>query len=183
MTEILFDEELEKAVLAELAKRTPWDKIAKKFKVSSKTINRIKAKHTGASRTEGEVAAKAFDMFQSGRKPVRVVIELQQPPGVIWSLYEEWAKMRDAWLISGSTRDELSDQIWSSADYDASSQSNFVDAVKALVNDHRELMGFSYPCKVCNLAVQASSGAEWKWILSKGYLAIWGHHGCLNRAK
>jgi len=174
----LSDEELEKAILGELEKRTGWDKIARKYHVSTKTINKIRAKHAGVPSSPGEVAAKAFEAFNRGWKPVRVVIELKQPVEVIENLYQKWAELKGAWLLRASTREELADDIWDRTSYSATTLEEFVQAVRDMIDDHVARNQFQYPCNVCGKMVRADPDNEWKSMLEDGYLDTWGHNSC-----
>ena len=174
----LSGDELEKAILGELEKRTGWDKIAHKYHVSSKTIAGIRAKHQGTPNSPGEVAARAFEAFNRGWKPVRVVIELKQPVEVIEGLYEKWAELKDYWLIRGATKEELADDIDSRTSYSALTLTGFVHVVHSLVDDHVARNGFRYYCDVCGGPLIADPDTEWKWLIDNEVLKTWGHRSC-----
>lgn len=47
-------------------------------------------KHRRRSISDGEVAARAFQLFESGHDLTQIVVRLRQHPHVIRILYEEW---------------------------------------------------------------------------------------------
>lgn len=72
-------ESLESKILEELEKNTPWNVIAQKFHVSTKTIAKVKRDHLSqkSSVSEAEVSSKAFQLFETRMDPVNVTIELK----------------------------------------------------------------------------------------------------------
>jgi hypothetical protein len=56
-----------------------------------------------AAASEGELAAAAFALFKKGVDPRDVVIELEQPPGVIKRLLAEWHLMGDRLILGEET--------------------------------------------------------------------------------
>ena len=44
-------------------------------------------------RTDGEIAARAFEAFSAGKNVVATVIELEQPPALIEDLYKSWQRL------------------------------------------------------------------------------------------
>jgi hypothetical protein len=49
----------------------------------------------------GELAARAFELFEAGKTAPQVVIELRADPSAIADLLEAWAKMSGHWTIAG----------------------------------------------------------------------------------
>lgn len=49
----------------------------------------------------GELAAMAFERFESGLSSVQTVIELRADPGVIGQLYDSYVRMSSAWVVAG----------------------------------------------------------------------------------
>ena len=49
--------------------------------------------------TDGEVAARAFAMFEEGNSVIDAVIALQQPPSVIEPLHKDWCRFSDSLVI------------------------------------------------------------------------------------
>jgi len=92
-----YDDELEKQILEELENRTPWNKITQKLQVSTRRIANVKAKRSSSqtSVNDAEISAKAFQLFEMGKDPVKVTIELKQPPELILKLYDFWLGMRE----------------------------------------------------------------------------------------
>lgn len=154
-------ESLEKQVLAELEAHTPWNVIAKKYRISTKTIAKIREKRLGAG-DEGEVAAEVFELFKKGVTPAEVVIRLKLPPKVVKELFEEFKEMT-----------EHHNRICSSC------------YTRAL-NTFKQLYAggvIFYPCRIC--------GKDMVWhldreedrrqiisILERGGIRNWYHTGC-----
>ena len=85
-------ENLDEQVLTELAKHTPWNVIAKRYHISTKTISQIRGKKTGV-KSESEIAAQVFELFRRGMKPHNVVIRLRQHPEVVGKLFEQYKEL------------------------------------------------------------------------------------------
>lgn len=171
-------DELEQKILSDLAARKPWDYIAKKYHVSTKTIQKIRDRKQGVGRSEGEVSALAFSMFQKGCKPTKVVIELKQPAKTVQALYEEWAEMNGGLLLRKSVKEGIFDSLEDSVGFKIS---NILDLKKALVIllvDHMWMSKYTRPCVVCGEDIEADPEDYWKWMGEKGYLANWMHPEC-----
>lgn len=89
-----FWKDLEAQILEDLKKGVPWNVICKNHHISSKTVAKIKEKYADSRTSDGEISALAFSLFEMGRNPVEVVIELKQPPENIIKLYESWRKIK-----------------------------------------------------------------------------------------
>lgn len=94
-------EELKKQIIAELEKRTPWNVIAETYHVSTKTIDKINKQHLSqqSSVVDGEVSAKAFELFEEGMNPVDVVIQLRQNPDLVTKLYFAWSTLKEKHIV------------------------------------------------------------------------------------
>jgi hypothetical protein len=66
---------------------------------------RQRSESTGA--VTGDVAADVFSMFDDGVHPVDVVKRLRLPPDVVVALSEQWARMREAFIVGADDAREL----------------------------------------------------------------------------
>ena len=108
-----------------------------------------------ATSADGELAARAFELFTAGRSPAEVVIALREPPDAIVALFKQWAALtgmivvyRDAW-----------------------------ERARAWLRACR-CARFTYPCATCGESIQAEPDGEWEAVLESGVLGEWGHADC-----
>ena len=178
---------LEEQVLGDLRNHLAWNRISKKYHISTKTISKIRSasSDTGAGQSSGEVAAKAFELFNQGKRPVAAVIALKQSPDTINALYEKWVAMRGAWLVPRQLKEDLIGEIeanmWegdvgAEVDGPADVLKFFLQAVQ----ERNACKTFWYKCSVCDKLIEAEPDREWKSVLdSHMHLGGWGHNKCL----
>jgi len=142
-------EELEQRVLSDLAARKPWDHIAQEYHISTKTIQKIRDLKQGVGRTEGEVSAQAFSMFQKGWSPIRVVVELKQPPKIVQALYEDWAEMKGALLLRKSVKEYFFESVEDLVGFTVSNLQDFKKALVVFAVNQIWMSKLTYPCSVC----------------------------------
>ena len=82
------------------SKHTPWNIIAKKYHVSTKTISSIRNKQQGTKNYGDELAAKVFELFEKGNSPIDAVIKLNVNPKIVSEFFEEWKDMTEHKNIS-----------------------------------------------------------------------------------
>jgi len=122
-----YEDDLDKQILEELKKQTPWNKITKKLHVSPGRIANVKAKHLSSqtSVNDAEISAKAFQLFEMGKDPVQTTIELKQPPELILKLYDLWIQMKE----QSKAQDEKLNESYQK-EYDAGYRDGYNKALK-----------------------------------------------------
>lgn len=180
---------LEEQVLEDLRNRIPWNRISKKYHISTKTISKIRgaSSGTGGVQSSGEVAAKAFELFNQGKRPIAVVIALEQDPDVINALYEKWVSMKGGWLLPRRLKEDLVGEIeanmWEGDE--GAKVEGPADVLKFFlqaVHERNARKTFWYKCSVCDELIEADPDHEWKDVLdSRMHLGSWGHKQCLER--
>jgi hypothetical protein len=88
------DDSLEPQILQALEDHTPWNMIAKKFRVSTKTISAIRAKHQKAA-GEDRMASKVFKLLGAGMAPDLIVVKLRVHPDTVLKLVEQYEKLKE----------------------------------------------------------------------------------------
>lgn len=63
--------------------------------------------------TDGQIAARAFQMFNEGRGVIDVVIELEQPPEPIERLYSTWDRLASTEAVSTGGHLAQEPTLWS----------------------------------------------------------------------
>ncbi len=174
-------ESIETQIRRELEKRTPWNLIAQRYHVSSKTISKIRDGEAAKSQREGEIAAAAFTLFERGVGVVGAVIELKQPPEVIERYYEKWVEQKGQVLFPRQVRDRILMVISSRTHFAVSDPVSLAGAIDHLVGSYLALCKFQYPCPSCKKAIRAGPELEWKWLVENGYLSQWGHKECVEQ--
>ncbi|MFQ5969996.1 MAG: hypothetical protein ACE5J2_05840 [Nitrososphaerales archaeon] len=175
-------ENLKKEVLRDLRVHVPWQKIAKKYHISTKTIQAIKEGDEGRVRSKGEVAAQAFELFENGEDPVAVTIILKELPELVQDLYDKWVEMRDALLIPKSTKEELFEAINQSIGYRVYDLDSLTNTIKNLLED----IVIKFPCYVCRVNMvwnldKSEDREQIVRILKKGGIGAWHHVRCKRR--
>jgi hypothetical protein len=142
---------LYKRVPAELAAHTPWNQIASKYHVSTKTIASIRSKNGQPgtkSDSEGELAARVFELFDGGVRPSQVVRRLRFPPDLVSKLMRQYIRLsghenplcrecRKEGIAFGKSIPEvrytcywgLDDIVWNLAD--PNEKKRFIDALES----------------------------------------------------
>lgn len=149
--------EEEQQILKELEDHVPWNEIARKHKVSSKTIAKIaKSKK---SQADAKSAVQVFEFLSRGMTPEKIVIKLGIHPNQVGELLEQFEILK---AYNPSRRDE-----------------SYRDGYRAGCQD----CAIIHPCKICgkDLVFDLSQGRDRKQImniLEQGGISNWLHTKC-----
>jgi DNA-binding CsgD family transcriptional regulator len=85
--------EEEQQILAALHDHMPWNEIARRFKVSSKTIARIAKSRK--SQADAKSAVEVFKLLSRGVRPEKIVIGLGIHPNLVGELLEQFEILKE----------------------------------------------------------------------------------------
>jgi hypothetical protein len=147
----------EQQILKALEAHTPWNEIAKRFKVSSKTIAKIAKSRK--SQADANSAVQVFNLLSGGMTPEKIVIKLGIHPNLVGELLEQFEILK---AYNPSRRDE-----------------SYKDGYRAGCQDCTII----HPCKICgkNMTFDLSQGRDRKQImdiLEQGGISNWLHTKC-----
>ena len=165
----------------EIAKRAfTVDGKKRRFSISqiSKWMKERERKGRSDFDDDRSIASRAFELFEKGITPVRVVIELEQSPELIQELYHKWVEMNGALLIPKKSKDNIYRAIIKNTEYEVNDLDSLEYVICFLILDHLALKDFNYPCNVCQETLYANPCLEWKDLVDKGCLSNWGHKKC-----
>lgn len=171
-------ETIEEQVKRDLEAQVPWNVISKTRHVSTKTISAIKNKGISAASSDGEIAARAYNLFECGVGPIGVVIELKHPPEVIQGYHDKWLEQKGLILFPRQVRDRVYAAINANAGIAVTDPAGLAKAVEYLVARHNTLSRFTFPGAYCKRPIEAPDGI-WKWLVQNGHLNEWDHKECV----
>lgn len=171
-------ESIEEQIERMLEKRVPWNVIARELHVSTKTINDVKNKGISKVNSEGDVAARAYSLFERGVGPIGAVIELKQPPEIVERLYAKWLEQKGLVVLPRNVMEATYTTVMTNTNFVAIDAVTLRKAIEYLVVRHRTLAQFTYPGAYCRKLIEASPDVEWKWLVQSGYMLRWDHPEC-----
>jgi hypothetical protein len=123
----------------------------------------------------GDLAARAFALFDSGKLPWEVVVETHEPPEVVAKLHGEYVRLGGGGLlIPAPVRSSLEKIL--GVKTDPEKLEVFVNVVGAFVRLGRAIV--EKPCESCGSKQDASGMYPWQTQIE----ARWRHSACAPRA-
>jgi hypothetical protein len=146
-----------------------------------------KPNYINSKKTDGVIAALAFELFEKGMKPIPVVIELKQPPEVVKKLYKEWLEIKQQLVIPS----QIKKQIYSNLNivlkiiHDNFRYTDDADgllkAMSAIVEDRLEFRNICYGCGNLNYLNSKIDEDAIAYITNSGELVMLSHPHCIHK--
>ncbi len=90
--------------------------------------------------------------------------------------------LRKAAILIDPRREEFAKAVRDGADRLAKSSSmTMINKSRKTISESAYKAGvsqFRYRCNICGQTIEAQPELEWRWLVEKGYLSIWGHKAC-----